>query len=140
MHFKNDMKNLPETEWIELRQKQKGEKRKIHLERRRRQNDEMGEKRDPKWKRWNEIFADDVSIVYTVMHRMWSRRNRWERRKKKDSKRNKNDYCLTSEKRQKSNCRNKSRNLLGFLLALQMFAEIKIKGLKRMQESVYVHG
>lgn len=48
MHFKNDMKNLPQTEWIELRQKQKGEEkeRKNHLEqqRRRRQNDEMGEK------------------------------------------------------------------------------------------------
>lgn len=56
MHFKNDMKNLPQTEWIELRQKQKKK-----LERQRRSSWKGEEKI---WKRWNKISADDVSIVY----------------------------------------------------------------------------
>lgn len=40
MHFKNDMKNLPQTEWIEMRQKQN----KINLKER-----EKEEKKNKSW-------------------------------------------------------------------------------------------
>lgn len=85
MHFKNDMKNLPQTEWIELRQKKK-----------RRREEKKGEKNSSRatttTKRWNgrktrsEMKTVNwdfrwwcFSIVYTVMHR--SGRNRWEGKK-----------------------------------------------------------
>lgn len=132
MHFKNDMKNLPQTEWIELRQKQKKKLERATIER---EKEGKKEKVDSEWKRWNKIFVDDVSIVYTVMHRMWNGEKDIANR----GKRNKNDYCLTSEGKRGRNQiveTNRATHLITFCFiasssSLQMFAfEIKIKGFK----------
>lgn len=113
MHFKNDMKNLPQTEWIELRQKKnRGEKRKKKF---------ISSDDDDKTMKWeknairNENGESRFSLMMfrlwkAVMHRMWSGRNRWEEKKRQQKKQER--LLFNKAKEQKSNCRNKSSNLL----------------------------